>query len=280
MLKSFTFHEGWKDVLSRLPAKVRLEVYDAIMEYGLSGTLTKLKATAELAFAILKNDIDADNHRAESIRRKRSAAGKRHKGNQYSSNGTNGTSVPTEWNKCSKKPLNKGVPKDLKNGTSVPNGVLQESTLSPLDEETPPETPIEVKPPISPKENPRPKRARKVFVKPTVEEMRSYITEKGYALDAQQIFDRYEMVGWVYGKSHTPIKDWKAAIRTWVTNDKRYNNNGTTQTNQGPGQVSDHPSDSELHEQSVRIMQRFEAERNARQAAVRQGGGFSHEGKP
>lgn len=70
-------------------------------------------------------------------------------------------------------------------------------------------------PPISPKGE-REKTSK--FVKPTIEEIQAYITEKGYDLNAQQIFDHYEMVGWVYGRGHNPIKDWKAAVRTWNRN--------------------------------------------------------------
>lgn len=125
--KSFVFHEEWKETLSGLPQQVRLEVYDAIIEYGISGTLTELKAMAELAFNIIRNCIDNDRHRIENIRRKRSEAGRKHKGNQYSlKNGTNGTSVPNKWNKCSKTSINKGVSEDSKNGTSVPNASKKE----------------------------------------------------------------------------------------------------------------------------------------------------------
>lgn len=56
----------------------------------------------------------------------------------------------------------------------------------------------------------------------------------------------------------------------------KYSNHATTKINQGH-RNSDHPSDSELREQSVRLMQRLSAERHARQAEIRQGAGFPHE---
>ena len=55
------------------------------------------------------------------------------------------------------------------------------------------------------------------FVKPTVEQIRTYCQERGYAVNADTFFDFYESKGWVVGKS--PMKDWKAAIRTWVRKD-------------------------------------------------------------
>ena len=156
--KSFVFHEEWKEALNCLPPQVRLEVYDVIIEYGLSGTLVELKAIAGVAFNIIKNGIDNDRHRAESIRKKRSEAGKKHKGNQHTLKiGTNGTSVPSKWNKCSKEPLNSGVSEDLKIGTSVPTvkkQQLKEAPLFPPDEENTPIALNVVKPPRIPQEMP------------------------------------------------------------------------------------------------------------------------------
>lgn len=56
------------------------------------------------------------------------------------------------------------------------------------------------------------------FSKPTVEEIEAYCKEKGYKIDAQYFWDYNESKGWVVGR--VPMKDWKAAIRTWVRNEK------------------------------------------------------------
>lgn len=66
---------------------------------------------------------------------------------------------------------------------------------------------------VAPKEE-ESKANSKRFVKPTVEEIRAYITEKGYNVDAEYFYDFYESKGWVIGKS--PMKDWRASVRTWV----------------------------------------------------------------
>jgi len=242
--RSFVFHEEWKETLKDLPPQVRLEVYDAVIEYGLSGTLVELKAMARVAFSVIKIGIDNDIHRAESIRKKRSEAGKRHKGNQHTLKiGTNGTSVPTNRNKCSKLPLNKDVLEDLKNGTSVPNTNLQEvkeGSLFPLNEDIPLTNPIEVNPPITPQENTPKKRAR-VFVKPTLEEIKAYCEEKGYQIDAEYFLNFYEANGWVQGKSRKPIVNWKACLTTW-----KHNSNDTTKTTQRAYQNPGHPTDAEM----------------------------------
>ena len=58
----------------------------------------------------------------------------------------------------------------------------------------------------------KPPRAR--FVPPTVEEVRTYCAEKGFTFDPQLFVDFYIANGWVQGKGR-PLKDWKAAARTW-----------------------------------------------------------------
>ena len=57
------------------------------------------------------------------------------------------------------------------------------------------------------------------FVKPTVEQIRAYISEKGLSINAEHFFDFYESKGWLVGKS--PMKDWKAAVRQWASRDSQ-----------------------------------------------------------
>lgn len=57
---------------------------------------------------------------------------------------------------------------------------------------------------------------RKKFKPPTVTEVEAYIREKGYSVDAQKFVDYYESNGWRVGRN--PMKDWKAALRTWQAN--------------------------------------------------------------
>ena len=51
------------------------------------------------------------------------------------------------------------------------------------------------------------------FVPPTVDEVRQYCEERRNGIDAQQFIDHYAASGWMRGK--TPIKDWRACVRTW-----------------------------------------------------------------
>lgn len=62
----------------------------------------------------------------------------------------------------------------------------------------------------------------KRFVKPTVEEVRAYCKERNNNVDADKFITHYQSNGWKVGK--TPMKDWKAAVRTWEKNDYGYHN--------------------------------------------------------
>lgn len=56
-----------------------------------------------------------------------------------------------------------------------------------------------------------PKRTR--FKPPTLEEVADYCMERKNTVDPMNFIDHYEANGWKVGKN--PMKDWKAAVRTW-----------------------------------------------------------------
>ena len=56
----------------------------------------------------------------------------------------------------------------------------------------------------------------KRFVKPTVTDIAEYCLERNNYVDAQKFYDYYSSNGWRVGKN--PMKDWKAAVRTWEKN--------------------------------------------------------------
>lgn len=70
----------------------------------------------------------------------------------------------------------------------------------------------------------------KRFVKPTVEEVAAYCQERRNGINPQKFIDSNDAKGWVVGKNQSPMKDWKAAIRTWESNH---------QDRQGPAQRSE-----------------------------------------
>lgn len=57
------------------------------------------------------------------------------------------------------------------------------------------------------------------FQKPTLDEIKSYIREKGYTVDAERFYNYYESNGWMVGKNH--MKNYRAALATWQSKEPK-----------------------------------------------------------
>lgn len=64
---------------------------------------------------------------------------------------------------------------------------------------------------------------QKRFVKPTLEEIKSYCEERNNHIDYEHFYDYYESKGWIVGRTH--MKDWKATIRNWERNERNLSEN-------------------------------------------------------
>lgn len=62
------------------------------------------------------------------------------------------------------------------------------------------------------------KNVKNVFKKPSLEEVKAYIEEKGYSIDAERFINYYESNGWMVGRNK--MKNWKAAVSNWASKDK------------------------------------------------------------
>lgn len=54
---------------------------------------------------------------------------------------------------------------------------------------------------------------RKVFKKPTIDEIQQYCNERNNGINAEAFYDFYESKNWYVGKNK--MQDWKACVRTW-----------------------------------------------------------------
>ena len=57
------------------------------------------------------------------------------------------------------------------------------------------------------------KSKEKRFTPPTLDEVKAYIEENHYNVDAERFINFYESKGWMIGKNK--MKDWKAGVRNW-----------------------------------------------------------------
>jgi hypothetical protein len=61
------------------------------------------------------------------------------------------------------------------------------------------------------------------FQKPTIEQLKEYMSEQGMNDIAENWLNHYEANGWMVGK--VKMKDWKASVRTWKTNNLKVTTN-------------------------------------------------------
>lgn len=73
-------------------------------------------------------------------------------------------------------------------------------------------------------------RINKGFKKPTLEEVKKYCNERNNDINPEHFIDFYESKNWMIGKNK--MKDWKAAIRTWESRNKKDIPNWFDKTNQ------------------------------------------------
>jgi hypothetical protein len=66
----------------------------------------------------------------------------------------------------------------------------------------------------------------KKFVKPSIEEIDTYCRERKNSINAERFFDFYQSKGWKVGNQ--PMKDWRAAVRTWERSENARSGSNTT----------------------------------------------------
>ena len=165
----------------------RGKLFLAILQYANGQEPTGLSGAEYIAFLTIKAQIDRDQSeyasKSEKNRENGRKGGRPKKANGFEENRT----VFSETQKSQDKEIEKEKDKE-----------------EDKDKE------------VSPKP-PKPKTERK-FQPPTVEEVTDYCRQHGYHIDTVRFVAYYTSNGWRVGKN--PMKDWQAAVRTWVSKDK------------------------------------------------------------
>jgi hypothetical protein len=159
-------------------------LFRALLIYSETGAAPELRGNERFIFPMMKDQIDRDADKYQAFCLKQSEVGK--KG---------------------------GRPKKEENPT--------------LFEETQKTQPFFEKP-KKPKEKEKEKEnikerttnvvPKKMFSKPTPKEVDDYCRERGNNISGEAFVDYYTSTGWMVGKN--PMKDWRAAVRTWERNRK------------------------------------------------------------
>ena len=217
---SFVFRREWREAISDLPNNVRLEVYEAVFDYALFGTSSKLSEPATIAFNFIRPVLERDMAKYEDVREKRREAGSR---------GAQATNA-IRWGDASAKSANAETCRQMSaksadsvydnenvdvdvyvNDNANVDGNKSGGIKKAADAATPPTIEFEeVK-------STKPKRTK--FVPPTIEDVVLYAAEQGLEMDVEGFFYYYQSQGWHVGRN--PMKDWKSAMKRWAREDAR-----------------------------------------------------------
>ena len=210
--EKFTFYGSWWDAVGCLSGELRGEVLTAIIEYGLYGETNSARgSTTKAILELVKPQIDRDRTLYEN-----GCQGGRPKNQTGTNPKPNGNQPETKREPIQNQTETNPKPDETKAEPSPTRARDYSLSLSCVNINKNNITQEESKE-IEGAGGKRKQTSARRFVKPTVEDVRAYCEERGNGIDAQSFVDFYESKGWVVGKS--PMKDWKAAVRTWEQRD-------------------------------------------------------------
>ena len=116
-----------------------------------------------------------------------------------------------------------GIPIDKKINTYIPNNQegYCENNQEGIDEKVKENNTSINNTSINKKENIK----RKIFKKPSLDELQEYCISASLSVDYQYFYDYYESNGWQVGKNQ--MKDWKATLRNWDRRNKKEHSKNT-----------------------------------------------------
>lgn len=177
----FVLYQESRPLIAKLTQEQKGDLLDAVFAYDAGEEVPQMDSITEIVFLEVKGKMDRTAQNYEAIcERRRDAANKR-------------------W-------------ADAKASTRMQmdaNDANAQDAMQKCNTKTETKTNI--------KENSPSESKRKAFAPPTVEEVRAYVRDNGYGVNPETFVDFYTSKGWKVGNS--PMKDWKACVRTWSRND-------------------------------------------------------------
>ena len=171
-------------------------LFSAMLRYAETGEEPTLNGSERVVWPVAKGNIDkqADSFAKRSLANKKNVA-VRWDTNKYES-------IPMDTNRINSYEM-------------VSNGIdsYSQEKGEERERDIPPTPPIE-----KDKESPKRNTNNRVFIPPTIEDVREYCLQQGYKIDTERFVDYYTSNGWMVGRNK--MKDWKAAVRTWVRSSK------------------------------------------------------------
>ena len=196
----FLVYKDWETLFDTLDSNEEAgELIKALFAFAKRGEIAEFSGALKMAFIFMSQQLDRDGHKWEETCLSRSEAGKK--------GGRPPKAKETKKTNCFFENQKKAKEADTDTETDTDTDTEKEKEF------------IAGKPQ---------KRAR--FIVPTIEEVSAYCSERRNGVDAQRFIDYYSSNGWRVGKN--PMKDWKAAVRTWEKNG--YTNESVENTKREP----------------------------------------------
>jgi hypothetical protein len=193
MKDSFVLYNSFYDPIKSLKNEQLGKLFRSIFNYTINGEITQ-DSEILIAFMFIKNQLDIDSKKWEQEKQKRSEAGKKGMASRWNNKDNN---VITNYNK------NNNVINAI---TKITDNVNENENENENDNVN--DNDIKEKNIIK----------KKIFKKPTIDEIKDYCIERNNNVDPERFFDFYESKDWMIGKNK--MKDWKSAVRTWEKSNK------------------------------------------------------------
>lgn len=195
---SFILYTEYAEQIAMLNDAQAAAFLRAVFAYASGAELPEMDGMTMMLFSMVRRRMDQDAERYSEVVEKRAEAGKKG-GRPKAEEKANGSSEKAKKaNGFSEKQKNPDTDTDYDTDT-VTDTVSDTVTSN-----------------VGKRESTREKRQR--FTPPTRSQVKDYCLERNNRVDPDRFYDYYESNGWRVGKN--AMKDWKAAVRTWETNNK------------------------------------------------------------
>ena len=195
------FYFEIRPCIKRLTLEEKGQLFEAILDYGEYGAIPEVDGAVGVAWDFIQQRLDRDTGRYdEKVEQTKYAVAVREAKKK-------GIQLPPfeKWRILSDEERDRLLSDDNErypNSTTISTSNSTSISNSKDNKEN-----MADKPPT-----------RHRFSPPSVEDVRESCKEKGYNVDPERFVDYYTSNGWKVGRN--PMKDWKAAARTWAKKEK------------------------------------------------------------
>ncbi len=203
--KAFLLYYDWETLFDSLDNNEEAgELIKALFAFAKRGEITEFSGALKMAFIVMSQQLARDCDKWDKIKEKRREAINKRWQKEKDTKDTN------EYN-CIQMNTNeyKSIQTDTNDTVTVNvndtvndtvNVNVNGNVINNMDD----------------KSSSAPAKTVKRFEKPSLDEVKAYCQERHNSVNAERFVDYYEANGWKVGKN--PMKDWKAAVRTWEKN--------------------------------------------------------------